>query len=151
LLTDKITMATSIECRVPFLDQGLVEMAARIPAQLKLPGGELKGVLKKSLEGLLPHDVLYRSKRGFGAPVGQWLKKDLLPLRTALLSQSVVESRGYVSWPAVQRVMQQHDSNREDYSDLLFVLLNLELWSRLFIDGRSADDLGTEMSELATR
>lgn len=151
LLTDKITMATSIECRVPFLDQGLVEMAARIPAQLKLPGGELKGVLKRSLEGLLPHDVLYRSKRGFGAPVGQWLKKDLLPLRTALLSQSVVESRGYVSWPTVQRVMQQHDSNREDYSDLLFVLLNLELWSRLFIDGRSADDLGIEMSELAKR
>jgi asparagine synthase (glutamine-hydrolysing) len=149
LLTDKITMATSIECRVPFLDQGLVELAATIPAHHKLPGGELKGLLKRSLEGVLPHDVLYRSKRGFGAPVGQWLKRDLLPLRSALLSKQVVESRGLVSWTAVERAMQQHDGNREDYSDLLFVLLNLELWCRLFIDGRSADDLGIEMSELA--
>lgn len=151
LLTDKITMATSIECRVPFLDQGLVEMAARIPARLKLPKGELKGLLKQSLQGLLPHDVLYRSKRGFGAPVGAWLKKDLLPLRNALLSKSVVEARGLLNWQSVQRVTQQHDANREDYSDLLFVLLNLELWCRLFLDGCSHDDLGTELAELAAR
>ena len=150
LLTDKITMATSIECRVPFLDQGLVEMAARIPAKLKLPNGELKGLLKQSLQGLLPHEILYRSKRGFGAPVGAWFKKDLLPLRTALLSKSVVESRGLLNWASVQRVMQQHDANREDYSDLLFVLLSLELWCRMFLDGQSHQDLGTELVELAT-
>jgi asparagine synthase (glutamine-hydrolysing) len=149
LLTDKITMATSIECRVPFLDQGLVELAATIPAHIKMPNGELKGLLKRALEGVVPHDVLYRSKRGFGAPVGEWLKRDLLPMRNALLSQQAVEARGLVAWPAVQRVIAQHDGNREDYSDLLFVLLNLELWCRLFLDGRSADDLGAELSLLA--
>lgn len=149
LLTDKITMATSIECRVPFLDQGLVELAARIPAAHKLPGGDMKGLLKQSLTDLLPHEVLYRSKRGFGAPVGAWFKKDLLPLRNALLSKREVEKRGLLHWPAVQRVMREHDTNREDYSDLLFVLLNLELWCRLFLDRRSHDDVGLEMVDLA--
>ncbi len=149
LLTDKITMATSIECRAPFLDHRLVEMAAGIPAALKMPNGELKSLLKSSLEGVLPHEVLYRRKRGFGAPIGAWLKNELLPIRNALLSKSVVESRGLLNWRSVQSVISQHDSNREDYSDLLFLMLNLELWCRMFLDGRSYEDLGTEMMDLA--
>ncbi|MGH8177837.1 MAG: asparagine synthase (glutamine-hydrolyzing) [Steroidobacter sp.] len=148
LLTDKVTMATSIECRVPFLDHRFVELAAQIPAGLKMRGGELKYLLKKSLTGILPPEILYRSKRGFGAPMGSWLKTELAPMRRVLLGQSAIESRGLLSWPAVQSVIEAHDQNREDFTDLLLVMMNLELWSRMFIDGRDAHDVGGELSEL---
>ena len=94
LLTDKMSMAVSLECRVPFLDQGLVELASRIPARHKLPGGRLKGLLKDALQDVLPPDILHRRKRGFGAPVGAWFKNELLPLRKELLGRrTVVGSR----------------------------------------------------------
>jgi asparagine synthase (glutamine-hydrolysing) len=149
LLTDKITMATSIECRVPFLDDRLVELAAQAPAETKLGHGQLKQLLKQSLRGVLPDEILDRSKRGFGAPMGEWFKRDLRPLREALLNPAVVESRGYLSAPGVQAVLQAHDANREDYSDLLLVLMNLEIWCRLFLDQRSVEDVAGELSERA--
>jgi len=71
------------------------------------------------------------------------------PLREALLNPAVVESRGYLSAPGVQAVLQAHDANREDYSDLLLVLMNLEIWCRLFLDHRSADDVAGELAERA--
>jgi asparagine synthase (glutamine-hydrolysing) len=149
LLTDKVTMAASIECRVPFLDRRLVEVAARIPEAIKLRDGELKRVLRRAVEGLVPTEVLDRSKRGFGAPVGSWLKTDLRHLRDELLSPARVAARGLVRPDAVRRVVADHDSGREDYSDLLLVLINLEIWGRLFVDGASADDLSGELTELA--
>jgi asparagine synthase (glutamine-hydrolysing) len=148
LLTDKVTMATSIECRVPFLDHQLVELAAQIPADVKMRNGELKSLLKQSLTGLLPDEILYRSKRGFGAPMGAWLKTELAPLRRVLLGKSAIEARGLFSWSAVNELMTLHDDAREDYTDVLLVLMNLELWCRLFIDGRDAHDVGGELAEL---
>jgi asparagine synthase (glutamine-hydrolysing) len=147
LLTDKMTMACSIECRVPFLDERLVELAASIPAEHKLPGGRLKGLLKTALDGVLPEEIILRRKRGFGAPVGSWLKRELAPLRATLLSPEVVEARGLLDPAAVQSVCAAHDGNREDYSDLLLVLLNLEIWCRLYLDGTSHEDVSTELSE----
>ncbi len=148
LLTDKVTMATSIECRVPFLDHRLVEVAATIPSATKLRGGNLKHVLKRALEGVLPHEILYRSKRGFGAPLGAWFKSELKTLRNGVLSREAIESRGLLSWPAVQSVLAAHDAAREDYTDLLLVLVNLEIWCRLYLDGRSTSDVGAELNEL---
>jgi asparagine synthase (glutamine-hydrolysing) len=147
LLTDKVTMAASIECRVPFLDHGLAEAAAQVPASLKLRNGELKYLLKKSLEGIVPNEILYRGKRGFGAPLGAWFKSELRGLRDGLLNRQTVESRGLLPWPAVQEAVALHDANREDYTDLLIVLVNIELWSRLFLDGRSAADVSAELRD----
>jgi asparagine synthase (glutamine-hydrolysing) len=147
LLTDKITMAESLECRVPFLDHRLVELAATIPAERKLAGGELKTLLKRSLAGIVPDSILNRGKRGFGAPFGPWFKRELRPLRDALVNRRSVESRGLLSWPAVERALADHDANREDYTDLLLVLVNLELWCRLFLDGTASDVLGDELGE----
>jgi asparagine synthase (glutamine-hydrolysing) len=147
LLTDKITMARSIECRVPFLDHKLVEAAARVPARLKLKDGELKHVLKRSLQGVIPDTILNRGKRGFGAPVGAWFKAELQPLRDELLSKSTIERRGLLNWPAVREIVGAHDADREDYTDLTLVLMNLEVWSRVFLDGQSASDVGQELAE----
>lgn len=147
LLTDKMTMSRSIECRVPFLDHRLVEAAARIPARFKLRHGELKHVLKRSLAGVLPPSILNRSKRGFGAPVGAWFKSELRPLRGLLLSQAAVEQRGVLRWPTVCEIMRAHDTNEADYTDLLLVLMNLEIWSRMFLDGESAADVGEALAD----
>jgi asparagine synthase (glutamine-hydrolysing) len=147
LLTDKMTMACSIECRVPFLDHKLVELAATIPAASKLPNGRLKAVLKGALRGVLPDSILERRKRGFGAPVGSWLKRELLPLRGRLLSRSVVAARGLLNPDGVEKICADHDSHREDYSDLILVLMNLEIWSRLFLDGANHEDVASELSE----
>lgn len=149
LLTDKITMARSIECRVPFLDHKLVEAAARMPSRLKLKNGELKYVLKKALAGIVPDEILYRSKRGFGAPVGAWFKQELQPLRETLLSKASIEKRGLLKWNAVRELLTAHDASREDYTDLILVLMNLEIWCRMFIDGHTASDVGEELVERA--
>jgi asparagine synthase (glutamine-hydrolysing) len=148
LLTDKVTMATSVECRVPFLDHRLVEVASSIPAAIKLRGGRLKHVLKNALVGVLPEEIFNRGKRGFGAPMGAWFKSELRNLRSELLSQKTVESRGLLSWPGVQRALEAHDAGREDYTDLVLVLVNLEIWCRLFLDRRSSSDVADELNEL---
>lgn len=147
LLTDKMTMACSIECRVPFLDHKLVELAAQIPAQHKLPGGRLKGLLKDSLLDILPESVINRRKRGFGAPVGAWFKRELSSLRAELLGRQVLDHRGLLNPDVVERVCVEHDSNRADFTDLILVMMNIEIWSRLFLDGRSHDDVSAELIE----
>ena len=150
LLTDKMTMANSIECRVPFLDHRLTELAATIPTEQKRPGRQLKYLLKKALEPHLPESILYRRKRGFGAPVGSWFKEELRPLREALLSRETIASRGVFAWPSVAEIIDSHDRNKADFTDLIMVLLNLEIWCRLFLDGRSPDDIGAELGELCS-
>jgi asparagine synthase (glutamine-hydrolysing) len=114
-----------------------------------MQGGDLKGLLRRALTGILPREILERGKRGFGAPMGAWLKSELRPLRDALLSRESVESRGLLRYDAVRALSAAHDAHREDYSDLLLVLVNLELWCRLFVDGRTESELADELRELA--
>jgi asparagine synthase (glutamine-hydrolysing) len=148
LLTDKMTMATSLECRVPLLDHELVELAARMPEAVKIRGGRLKHVLKEAMSTLLPRDIIERKKRGFGTPMGAWLKQDLSPLVHKLLSKTVVEGRGLFRYPAVQELIASHDANRIDGTDRLLALINLEIWSRLYLDGRTPDDVTTELKTM---
>lgn len=80
--------------------------------------------------------------------MGSWLKNELAPMRRVLLGKAAIESRGLLAWPAVHEMIELHDGNREDFTDVLLVLMNLELWSRIFIDGRDAQDVGGELSEM---
>jgi asparagine synthase (glutamine-hydrolysing) len=147
LLSDKMTMAASLECRVPFLDHHLVELAATIPAEIKLKNGRLKHILKDTVADVLPADIIERRKRGFGAPIGSWVEKELRPLRDALLSRENIERRGMLAWRAVAEVCSAHDARREDYSDVLMVLMNLEVWSRVFLDGQSHVDVSGDLCD----
>jgi asparagine synthase (glutamine-hydrolysing) len=149
LLTDKMSMAVSLECRVPLLDHELVELAARIPERLKLKGGELKHVMKAALRNVLPDDILHRKKRGFGTPMGAWLKRDLGPVMRELLSQTAVKRRGLFDHGAIARLMAAHDANRVDGTDHLLALMNLEIWCRVFLDGRAATDVTGELTAMA--
>ena len=148
MLTDKMTMATSLECRVPLLDHDLVELAMRMPTHEKIRGRELKYVLKESLSDLLPRDILYRKKRGFGAPMGAWIKNELKPLLSSVLSRESVESRGLFRWDSIDLAMRRHASNKEDHTDHLLALLNLELWCRMTLDGESSDMMTENLEAL---
>jgi asparagine synthase (glutamine-hydrolysing) len=135
-LTDKMTMAASIECRAPFVDQELVELAARIPASLKVRGFTMKYLLKKVVEPWLPSEILHRKKRGFGAPMGSWIRRDLEPLVKSLLSETQIKKRELFNWPIVRQIIDKHMAQKSDYTDQLLALINLELWCRIFLDGR---------------
>jgi asparagine synthase (glutamine-hydrolysing) len=145
MLTDKMSMAVSLECRVPFLDHQLVELAAAMPSEIKVKGGRLKHVLKESLGDLLPADILDRKKRGFGTPMGAWLKKELAPLLNRLLAPDVVEARGLYRQSVVDRLMADHAANRIDGTDALLAMMNLEIWSRIYLDRREPGDVATEL------
>ncbi|MBS1220031.1 MAG: asnB, partial [Proteobacteria bacterium] len=112
MLTDKMSMAVSLECRVPLLDHELVEMAAAIPGELKVKGGRLKHLMKSALQPDLPDDLLHRAKRGFGTPMGAWLKKELLAVVRELLSPAVVRQRGLFRHEAVSALLADHEANR---------------------------------------
>lgn len=145
MLTDKMSMAVSLECRVPLLDHQLVELAASMPAAIKVRGGRLKHVLKESLSDLLPNDLLDRKKRGFGTPMGAWLKKELAPLLRRLLAPDVVQRRGLFRQPVVDRLVADHEANRIDGTDALLALMNLEIWSRIYLDHREPSDVASEL------
>lgn len=134
-LTDKMTMAKSIECRAPFMDHELIELTSRIPADLKIRGFTLKYLLKKAVAPWLPKEILYRKKRGFGAPIGAWLRSSLDGLVQEMLSESQVSKRGLFEWAVVRELIQAHRERKSDHTDHLLALINLEIWCRLFLDG----------------
>ena len=145
LLTDKMSMAVSLECRVPLLDHELVELAAAIPAEAKVRGGRLKHLMKAALVDQLPAEILHRKKRGFGTPMGAWLKRDLAPVLRELLSPQVVRDRGLFDADAVTALVADHQASRSDGTDALLSLLNLEVWSRIYLDRRSPSDVSDEL------
>ncbi len=147
LLTDKMTMASSLECRVPLLDHELVELAAQIPASIKVAGGELKSLMKKALADVLPREILHRPKRGFGAPMGAWLKGALSELLGSALSRESLEARGLLNAEPVARLIEDHRANRVDGTDKLLALLNLEIWCRVYLDRRPSNDVADELEE----
>ena len=149
LLTDKMSMAVSLECRVPLLDHTLFELAASIPEECKLRGGELKHVMKAALAGVLPPDILTRRKRGFGTPMGAWFKGALAPLLRQVLSRESIERRGLFRASAVSALMAAHDANRVDGTDRLLALMNFEVWARLYLDGSTPEAIVEELKAAA--
>jgi asparagine synthase (glutamine-hydrolysing) len=147
LLTDKMSMAVSLECRVPLLDQRLVGLAAQIPGSLKMRGGELKHVMKRALEGVLPHGILHREKRGFGAPMGAWLRAELAPVLRDVLSRESILRRGLFDPDSVERTILEHEQQKVDRTDHLLSLINLEIWCRLYLDGQSAAGVADHLKQ----
>jgi asparagine synthase (glutamine-hydrolysing) len=134
MTTDKASMAANLEVRVPFLNVEMLELAARMPPDLKLRGLKRKYILKKAAETLLPREVVWRKKAGFGAPIRSWLRGPLRPMVDELLSEETVRRRGLFQPPEVRRIIDANLSGREDCNLQVFQLLNLELWHREFID-----------------
>lgn len=133
---DQMSMACSIESRVPLLDHKLVEFSTTIPDSLKVRGNVQKYVLKRAVEDILPREIVYRKKMGFPTPVRQWL----LDARAQPLYDALRERRGFIASivdsAALERLISRHLSRQEDATDRLWRLLNLQVWGDLFLTGR---------------
>jgi asparagine synthase (glutamine-hydrolysing) len=131
---DIASMANSLEARSPFLDHNVIEFAASLPAGLKMRGFETKSLLKKVAARLVPKDVIYRRKMGFGVPVGKWFRSEMKDfVRGVLLSEKSLR-RGVIRPDALERYVTEHIDGKRDHSFQLWTLLMLELWFQRFVD-----------------
>jgi asparagine synthase (glutamine-hydrolysing) len=131
---DRMTMASSIEARSPLLDHEFIELVARIPSSLKLKRGQTKYIFKKSLEGLVPDEILHRPKQGFGVPVNEWINSKLRGRIVSDLSDARTKARGYFDHSYLETLLKEHSRGRRDHSNRIWVLWMLELWFRRYID-----------------
>ncbi len=133
---DKLTMANSIEARVPFLDHQLVELAMAMPDGAKIHGGVGKVALKRAVSDLLPGELIWRPKQGFGAPVAQWFRGELGERLLGQLEGSAIHQLGFLDRARMRLLAGQHASGRADRSFQLWNLLNLSFWFDHWIAGR---------------
>jgi asparagine synthase (glutamine-hydrolysing) len=125
---DKMTMATSVEARVPFLDHHLVEYAMNVPTALKIKGASGKHILKRALETILPNDVLYSPKRGFGAPIREWFRGASGQLLSEQIMKSSIRGRDFFDYSFISTLVEEHERGAHDWSFHLWALLNVSLW-----------------------
>lgn len=131
---DKMTMAASLELRVPFLDHKLVEYATSLPDNFRLNGNQGKYLLKKFAEKYLPEEIIYRKKKGFPVPIASWFRGELYDKVNEILLDTKSLSRGYFNQEYIESTLKRHKSGNEDLSRRIFAFLNLELWHRKYID-----------------
>ena len=131
---DRASMAVSLETRAPFLDPRIGQLAASIPLDYKLRGSKGKYILKKSLEGLLPHEILHRKKKGFGIPVAEWLKGRLNPLMHDLLADERLREQGLFNPNYVQTLIAEHEKGIASHHKQLWTLLVFQLWYDNFLN-----------------
>lgn len=131
---DKMTMAASLEARIPFLDHRLIEFASSIPSNIKVKPFQAKYLLKRAYRDFLPEPILTRKKIGFNVPVGIWFRGEQRNLITSLLLSERARSRGFLNSEFVASILRDHLEGRTQYGNQLFLLASLELWFRVFID-----------------
>jgi asparagine synthase (glutamine-hydrolysing) len=149
---DNMSMAASIESRVPFLDHALVEWATGVPAHIQIRSLAGKRILKKAMEDYLPQSIIYRPKLGFPTPWSGWLAGPQLDSIESLLLESRSMNRGLFRRAAVERLFREHRARYRDHYDRIWRLLNLELWYRVCLEGESHNwaGMGTEARPLST-
>jgi len=131
---DKMTMAASLEARVPLLDYKLIEYAASIPSNIKIKPFKAKYLFKQAFADFLPEPILTRKKMGFNVPIGTWFREGQRSLISQLLLSERARSRGFFNDAFVARLLRDHLEGRTNYQAQLFILASLELWFRVFID-----------------
>ena len=138
---DQMSMAASIESRVPFLDHRLVEFAATLPPRLKLRGFKTKWILREAVKSMLPVEILTRKKMGFPVPFAVWMKGRWQSVARDVLLDRRTRERGIIDPGAVERLIAAHAAGEQDGGDAIWSLLNLELWYRTHIDGEGIQTL----------
>jgi asparagine synthase (glutamine-hydrolysing) len=143
---DRMSMAVSLETREPLLDHRLLEFAARVPVSLKLRAGRSKYLLRRLLERKVPSSIVERGKRGFEAPIGEWLRGPLASITAELLTDGRLASRGLFEQREVTRLWTEHQAHAADHRHRLWQLVMLELWFRQFVDVSPARHADTMLS-----
>ena len=142
---DQMSMAASIESRVPFLDHQLVEFASGLPARMKLRGLTTKWILRQAVRDILPPEILTRKKMGFPVPFGVWMRGPWKELARDVLLDPRSRQRGIIDADAVERLISAHAAGHTNGADAIWSLLNLELWYRTHIDGDGVQTLPGRM------
>lgn len=143
---DQMSMAASIESRVPFLDHKLVEFTAQMPTNMKLRGDTTKFLLKEAMKGILPDEILYRQKMGFPVPVGSWFRNEFKHIVDEYVLSERSLNRGIFNADFVREVVAKHNSG-ENYDERIWHLVNFEIWQRQFIDGEALAKREVELEE----
>ncbi|GMV11759.1 MAG: putative asparagine synthetase AsnB [Gemmatimonadota bacterium] len=138
---DQMSMAASIESRVPFLDHPLVEFAAALPQRMKLRGVTTKYILREAMKGALPPEILSRKKMGFPVPVGAWFAGAFRHVVDEFVLSSRAATRGLFDMNAVSRMADQHLRGEQKHDQRLWALVNLEIWQRIFLDGEPVESI----------
>ncbi len=147
---DIASMAVGLECRSPFLDHHVVELAARMPMEIKMSGGRGKQILTETFAELIPQPIRERAKMGFGVPLDTWFRDELRPLlEDVLLSQTALE-RGLFRPDMVRELVREHVSGQWDHSARLWALVCLEGWQRVYLDHPAPAECPTEFSVIAS-
>jgi asparagine synthase (glutamine-hydrolysing) len=136
---DQMSMSASVESRVPYLDHELVEHVLATPARFKLRGMETKTVLRAAVRDLVPREILTRRKMGFPVPVGRWLRGAFWPVVEEFILGPRARSRGLLDPDAVRRLAEAHRRGEADHGQRLWLLLNLELWHRVVLEGEEPE------------
>ena len=131
---DQMSMAASIESRVPFLDHKLCELSARLPDHLKVQGLKTKRVLRESMKDILPAQILNRSKVGFPVPLARWFRGKFSSVLDEYVLSEQSRKRGYFDHGYVKTMIERHQAGVEDNAQRLWALVNFEIWSRRFLD-----------------
>ena len=134
---DKMTMANSVEARVPFLDHELVEFALALPAEMKVRNGEGKYLLKKAVEGILPPEVINRPKQGFVAPMSEWLRGEMGEKMRRDIRKSTLTERGLLDYDVIDRLWEAHRSGRGEWAFQLWNIYNVSAWHDYWVAGRT--------------
>ncbi|MBN1917801.1 MAG: asparagine synthase (glutamine-hydrolyzing) [Verrucomicrobia bacterium] len=141
VILDRMAMAHGLEGRPPIVDYRVVEYAASIPASLKLKGKTLKYILKRVASRYLPRELITRRKQGFGFPLAQWMRQDLAPYVRGLMAESRFVDLGLFERGTIARLLDEHIGGRADHNFRIWILINLEMWYRLFFEGQTVDEL----------
>jgi len=143
---DQMSMATSVESRVPFLDHKLVEFTCRLPERLKLRGSTTKYILREAMKGVLPEPILSRPKMGFPVPIGAWFRRGYASIIDEYVLSERALSRGLFAPEFVRSLVHRHQNGGENHSERLWALVNFEIWQRQFFDdeGFAETDLRPE-------
>lgn len=140
-IVDRMCMAHSLESRSPLIDYKVVEYAASIPGDLKLKGKDLKYILKKVASRYLPKELIYRKKQGFGFPIGIWLRTELADFLKNLFSQSRFVNLGIFNQEYINTLLSEHLEGKKDHNFRLWILLNLELWYRIYFENETVNSM----------
>jgi len=132
--TDKMGMTEGVEIRVPLLDPELITFATTLPVHYKQRGRTGKWIFKRAMEGILPKEVVYRPKTGFGAPLRSWLRNELKEMVDDVLSQESIRNRGLFDYAGINRLRRQDEDGKLDAIYPIFSIMCIELWCRIFID-----------------
>jgi asparagine synthase (glutamine-hydrolysing) len=138
---DQMSMAASIESRVPFLDDRLVEHLVSMPGEIKLRGWRSKEILRDAVADLIPPEIMNRPKMGFPVPLDQWFRGELGPFVDEFVLGHRATARGYFDRATLQQLVNEHRSGRARHADRLWLLINLEIWLRTFVDGDEPADV----------